>query len=319
MISVEELDTTVETSLEQSADTTFDSAEGDYEPRYVDIDATEEPLYEEVGEPFYENVPPFELATDQMPLDVSAEEYLASRFAESREKFESSADTDDYEVAHMEVFPPAPPPPPPLPPGMSRNSLTRVRSGQGSYMAMNVSNSSSPRHHYVSPVKTSPSKHHLRQQYVSPGKTSPSKHPLRQHYVSPGKTSPSKHHQQRHIQSPVTIDFNRRSPIKHKSSLHKSPTWQQRSSSPSRFTPLLSPIRLASPTKPRHQDYHTTCDIRSPRRYPSRISATGNGLLGASMAQRSDGPRSPRRQRSSSPEKTCFRAGVSYDCNHAYD
>ncbi|XP_045187793.2 uncharacterized protein LOC123545532 [Mercenaria mercenaria] len=322
------LDTTItstegETLLDTTADTTltFDDDEFDGE-RYVDMDgASAEPLYENVdidgasAEPFYENVAPFETGLDEEHIynEGDVEDYLASKFAHSREKFEHipESEFDEIPPAYMAPPPPPPPPPPDVNFNRSRPSLTKVRSNYGSYMAMNISNSScaSTRHLTSEKVPKSHRKRHkgLRVKKRSPPsptfQTSSPKDTyiinmaqgmspyLKRSFSGPSHTDPER------IRLIGTHSFSR-SPQRAKCLHETNPPKIYSSCLYKHGSTQISPRRV-SPNK------------RGTEKSPDMVTL-GFGKRRSPLKRQSP-------FRRVSPQKTSFKSGVSYECNHAYD
>ncbi|XP_052269349.1 peripherin-2-like isoform X2 [Dreissena polymorpha] len=311
---VTELDTTATTSdggtLEVSGETTL--TEDDGAERYVYIDATPE------TEVSYENEPPFKIASNLIMADDDehiynegeVEEYLAARYAQSRQLFDSSPE-----------LLPEPPPEEPIYENIAsvgKDDSAQVKSG--TYMPMNISNSS------MQELQTHPSHLKFRRQPSSD---------IRMHsYPSPvGESGP--------IVIDLSTDFSPNIFSRH-SGMHRSsnkmrplghgPVDRSRSLEKSRSSQVL--IHHSTPKgTPVYQgpvNRHISSEKQRLLGPPSASSSVYRDASGSPSKKRSsrrspskdrgDGL-SPRKRRSPlryvSPEKTTFRFGTSYDCNHA--
>lgn len=269
-----------------------------------------------MDEPVYENIPPFEPEeviqaeneAEHIYNEGQVEEYLASKFANSKEMFEP-APGPDYDFLDI---PPSPPPIEPIyvniNPSMtgslnrSRPSLTKVQSDYGSYMAMNMSNSSWSPHQYRSPIIP---KNHRKQHKGS--------HVSRHDMPSPaGEANIPK--------DTYVINMTRRLSPKLEKSLSR-----QRHMNPERCRLLQtnfrdrSPIRMKSPyhiVSPQTRLSQRVSPRTSPKRRASNLPVSPIMLPVWNRRSPKKG-RSPKRH--ISPQKTRFKTGVSYECNHAYD
>lgn len=230
------------------------------------------------------------------------EEYLATKFAKSREKIAHFAEPDYEEVQsaggedepiYQNI-------------NQSRNmpNLTRINSNYGSYMTMNLSNSSSPR-------KIMGREHFYRRQSRIPASSTPIfRHPspsppfmrnkqngayiINMATESSPEVSKSDFKMRNLARSQNACKIHRTTP-RQQFSKRRSLKMRPRMSKRSYWSPSVSPRKL-----------QTICDnysILSPHSLGKRQLSTKR--------------KSPKRF--ISPQRTTFRPGVSYDCNHALD
>ena len=289
------LDTTVDTTISEEAEE-FDTE------RYVDM------------EPLYENIGPLEIGAnneEHIYNEGEVEDYLARKFARSKERFEHLSESG------YENLPPAymAPPPPPLHDinyNKSPTSLHKVQSNYGSYMAMNISNSSRTKNRDMTSEKV-PKRHRKHHKVRVKRHTFPSPTFLSS---SPKDT--------------FVIDMDHsKYPTRFRSFTgHKHTDPERRrllDGSPPNFL-HISPKRDTYFHGPRssliepHCSYkHSSTNISPKKMSPSRREREASPSMLYSMYGKRRSPQKKSPNRRISPQKTTFKSGVSYECNHAYD
>ncbi|KAL4237727.1 outer segment membrane [Mactra antiquata] len=285
-----------ESLLDSTGDTPDEDEFNDItDERYVEMDGAVE------NQPSYENIRPAENGDDDeehIYNEGDVEEYLAMRYANSREKFEPITETE-YEEPEI------PPPPMYEEPvyeniNQSRNipSLTRVDSNYGSYMSMSPTNPSSP-------GKIMRQGHFLRRQ---PNRVRSS--PILHRYSPSPQQVRSKHN------GTFVINMAANSP-KMSKSLHDVRN----------FTQSLKPCSIHRAT-PRPKCSSTRPPQSVLRKYSSptisprklQIIHDNHSLVNLSSRTSDKRPSSSRRsspKRPMSSPRTTFKQGISNNCNHA--
>ena len=272
-----------------------------FEDGYVNIDVS--------GEATYENIPPSTDKEEHIYNEGDVEEYLAAKFARSREMFEH------------------PPPPPEDVEPIYENVplLKEVRSNKGSFMTMNTTtnsklrlptSSSTPvyRHPLPSPIAHDKSGEH----YIidlTPGRGCVS--PLKKRHSSIAHDPYDKTDGRRKSKDSIRIRHpSRISPSKTLRWNH--PTIETWKVQPQTRTYPRS-FYYGSPTRGMSPPYYGSIQ-HSLKRSPQRPRDDRTVLKASRVPLLFDGKRSPKKRRSRSnsvsPERKTFKSGSSFGCHH---